>query len=158
MALEERDREDLLRDGRMMPWRGECSIDGVTVLAGFRRDQQLSLYCGPDPVFQFNSAGKLRRAYVDGRRLTARQGLLVELKRSSRGGKVELESHEIDAASEAEILLLAAAWVRRIRVRLTGSDDHWRVVGEEPRAFRDRLLRWIDAGGDPIAIADEPNT
>ena len=61
MALEERDREDLLRDGRLMPLRGECLIDGVKVVLGFRSQGQLSLYCGPDPVFQFNAARELRR-------------------------------------------------------------------------------------------------
>jgi hypothetical protein len=68
MALEEQDREDLLRDGRAMPLRGECTLSGSQVVIGFRSAGQLSLYCGPDPVFQFNAEQKLRRAFFQGRR------------------------------------------------------------------------------------------
>jgi hypothetical protein len=42
MALEERDREDLLRDGRQMLVRGESLIAGTPVVIGFRSQGQLS--------------------------------------------------------------------------------------------------------------------
>ena len=88
MAIEENDRENLLRDAKMMPVRGETQIDGHTIVIGFRSDSQASLYCDADPVFQFNANNQLRRVYFHGERYAAEQGVLIKLTRESQGGKV----------------------------------------------------------------------
>ena len=71
MAIEERDREDLLRDGSAMLVRGEVVSDELELLIGFRAENQGSLYCGPERVFQFDVQGRIRRVFFDGRKFAA---------------------------------------------------------------------------------------
>ena len=70
MARDESDREDLLREATALVERIELApadaADDEHIVAGFRRDGALSIYFGADPVYHFNSAGELRRAYCDG--------------------------------------------------------------------------------------------
>ena len=96
MAIEERDREDLLRDGRTMSVRGEFTCGEATMLIGFRRRGQASLYVGPDRVYQFDATAQLRRVFLDGRKYAADSGALVQLCRDSRGGRVELSRQPVD--------------------------------------------------------------
>mgnify|MGYP003681535513 CR=1 FL=1 len=79
MAKQEQDREDLLRDGHQMSIRGETIINGIVVTIGFRSLGQLSMYCGADPVFQFNADHQLRRVFFEGERIAADAGRLVLL-------------------------------------------------------------------------------
>jgi hypothetical protein len=68
MARNESDREDLIREATALRNRVEWQIpdEAEPVFAGIRSDGSLSVYFGPDPVYQFSVAGGLRRAYADG--------------------------------------------------------------------------------------------
>lgn len=68
MARHETDREDLLAEATALDPRVEWfpSEAGELVTAGQRRDGAASIYFGGDPVYQFDAAGRLRRAFVDG--------------------------------------------------------------------------------------------
>jgi hypothetical protein len=68
MARHEADREDLMREATAFRQRGEFAVPGEPepVFAGFRDDGRLSIYFGSDPMYQFESNGALRRAFVDG--------------------------------------------------------------------------------------------
>lgn len=157
MAIHEHDREDLIRDGHTMTFRGELDADGVTVLVGFRPQGQLSLYIGADPVFQFNSHGQLRRVYFQGRRFSAERGNLVELIRDSVGGKVQLNRRQIDEDTLSLLRSSALNWIEKIGKRIGNPDSLARVTGEESIPFRERVTRWIDEHGQSLTIADSPN-
>ncbi len=57
---------------------------------GFRPDGGWSIYFDEDPVYQFNSAGQVRRVFIAGQRLEASNGQLLQLNRQTAGGRVEL--------------------------------------------------------------------
>ncbi len=157
MALEEHDREDLLRDGRNMPLRGECVVDGVVVVIGFRREGQVSLYCGPDPVFQFNSKRQLRRVFLDGRRFAARSGGLVELTRETRGGRVQFCSTPLDGPTRAKLLSALNDWLRKIHESVDADDGRWRTAEDCETPFKQRLREWFEELPVVPVIAASPN-
>src|SRR5688572_3927720 len=115
MSRHEHDREDLMREAAALVERVELAVpgEGAPVVAGFRRDGSLSVYFGADPVYQFNSAGELRRAYVGGLLYKAERGRLVRLARQRGVEEVVLLRHELDAA-ETE------AFVAAMQSRLAG--------------------------------------
>ena len=170
MAIHEHDREDLLRDGHQMPSRGQCSIDGEVVLCGFRTGNQLSLYCGQDPVFQFNDQQQLRRVFLEGRKFAAENGELLELKRSRKGGRVVLIRDAVDPETLASIMNSLRHWIELIQNALESAPQAWRIatadagtreqsghtsLHEETRLFHARLSDWIATLPDhpPIALS-----
>jgi len=155
MAIQEHDREDLLGEGRNMPWRGQCTIDGVQVVIGFRDQGQASMFCGTDPVFQFNRKHELRRVFFQATRFRAENGRLIAMARDSRGGKIEFVSQPIDSGTEAALLSSLRSWLSQIRrAKDSGS---WRVEGEPASQFQSRLSDWLAGLPDPVVIAAVPN-
>ncbi len=157
MALHEQEREDLLRDGRTMVRRGECVLEGITLLVGFRDRGQFSLYGGSDPVFQFNEGGRLRRAFFQGRRFAAERGRLLEITRETRGAKVELVRTPIDEHTLREIRSAWHKWIDNARQAVEDSQIPWRMVGEASGPFRSLVIDWIAQHGSELSIADTPN-
>ncbi len=156
MAIEEQDREDLLRDGRMMPVRGETILDDVTVLIGFRSQGQLSLYFGSQQVFQFDQSRSLRRVYLNGRRFAAQQGQLVELVRQSRGGRVELIRQDVGEDDLQLVLDATAACLGKIRMLDSSGQCRWRVIGAETSEFAARVSLWLATVAMPPRIGSAP--
>ena len=68
MTRQESDREDLIREAVAMPERGEFRVPGLDelVTVGFRTTAAMSVFIGQDPVYQFDPAGRLRRAFANG--------------------------------------------------------------------------------------------
>jgi hypothetical protein len=68
MARHESDREDMIREATALRNRIEWQLpsESEPVFAGVRSEGSLSVYFGPDPVYQFSPAGGLRRAYSGG--------------------------------------------------------------------------------------------
>ncbi|MFG0262983.1 MAG: hypothetical protein ACF788_11380 [Novipirellula sp. JB048] len=157
MAKQQQDREDLIRDGRQMPCRGETMIDGVVVTIGFRAGGQASLYCGADPVFQFNTQHQLRRVHFAGERFAAESGQLVRLDRQQRGGKVQFVSCEVPPADQEAMLRSLRGWLKAIRAAASRDDTVWRVAEESERTFTTQLNTWLDRFPDPIIIAAAAN-
>src|SRR3954451_8705906 len=108
MARDESNREDLLREATALVERIELIPNGAAdnrhIIAGFRRDGALSIFFGEDPVYQFNAAGELRRAYHDGKLLKATRGRLAALKRARTEHEIQLVRHELSGAEQAEFL------------------------------------------------------
>jgi hypothetical protein len=147
MAREESDREDLLREATALVERVElrAADEPEPIVAGFRRGGALSLFFGADPVFQFNAAGELRRAFRDGRLLKAERGRLVELTRVRTATETDLRSTELDATATAELL---AEMGRRIAgLAKSLADGRSAIVGQVPEGvdivgrLRDELLK-----------------
>lgn len=157
MAKQEYDREDLLRDGKQMPVRAECQIDGVAVVIGFRRQGQVSLYFGPDPVFQFNVARELRRVFYNGRRFAAIQGKLCELTRHVEGGKVQFVSGEIDANDELAILRVLYENLGKLQMAIESAASKWNVIEDGSLEFRKKLSDWLAAVSVSMVVAESPN-
>src|SRR5262245_54901015 len=117
MARDESDREDLLREATALVERIELLIDShdsVTnpIVAGFRANGAFSVFFGKDPVFQFNSAGELRRAYCGGLLFKASRGWLCSLKRVRHANEVVLQRHDLTDHEQAE-------FVTQLNVRMT---------------------------------------
>ena len=163
MARQEQDKEDLLREARALVERVELTTtthDGVrhTVVVGFRRDGAPSYFIGADPVYQFNAAGELRRAFHGGTLLKAEQGRLVELTRKRTDTETILERRELTEPETAAILDDA-------RLRLTALVAHWlrggyTVVGQVP-AEGDVMQRVVEETeallAEELKIAPKPN-
>ncbi len=155
MAIEEHDREDLLGDGRNMPWRGQCLIEGAQVVVGFRAQGQVSLFCGFDPVFQFNSSQELRRVFFAGIRYRAERGRLISMLRDSSGGKIHFVESIAEPSTEVMLGNSLQSWLDLIRPAIDASP--WRVEGESVDRFRIRLRDWFDRLPSPISIASVAN-
>lgn len=106
MARNEQDREDLMREATGLSPRAEITASWLTepLVFGFRKSGGLSLYFGADPVYQFNSDGQLRRAYVDGKLLKADQGKLVSITRDRNTQHVTLWSSELSTIETLQFL------------------------------------------------------
>jgi hypothetical protein len=101
MALQEHDREDLLRDATAMPIRGlwKDAAD-VEWFVGFRATGAMSIYVGADLVIQFDHAGHLRRLYFRGQKYAVLNDQLMRLTRTDRGARVV---HQSDAVLDADL-------------------------------------------------------
>lgn len=157
MARQEQDREDLLRDGKQMRLRAECTIDDVVVVIGFRPEGQVSVYVGADPVFQFNRALELRRVFLNGKRYAAIQGKLCELTRSESSDRVRFSSQAILAEVEGEIRAALEFNVGQIQLALESPGTAWRLAGGDFLDFRKRLSDWLAIVLDNFKIAETPN-
>src|SRR4051794_11750471 len=132
MARNEADREDLLREATALVERIELTIAGFNepIVCGFRRDGSASFYFGADPVYQFNAAGQLRRAFLAGRLLKAERGRLIALRRERSQQEIALVRDEL--AAEAQAALLADLGRRLERLEQTLQAGDYSVHGEVP--------------------------
>lgn len=157
MALDEHDREDLIREGTAMADRGECVIDNTVVVIGFRSRGQVSLFCGTDPVFQFNERNQWRRTFWMGRRFAAENGRMVELIRPDRGGKVTLTTVMVDDGTHDQITQSLTHWLNAIGQAIANDSVEFRIEGADCGSFRQRVEKWRAKLQTPIVIADSPN-
>jgi len=159
MARLESDREDLLREATALVERAELRLPGYEepVVCGFRRDGALSLFFGVDPVYQFNAARQLRRAFIAGRLLKAEQGRLVALTRKRSVTQVSLVRDELSADESATLLIAMQGHLNRLREALNGGS--FLVQGEVPSGgnVAGRVLSWLETSPDAIEIAARPN-
>jgi len=89
MARHESDREDLVKEATAYRLRGELvSSDWEDpVFLGFRKEGACSIYFGSDPVYQFDTQGRLRRAFVANRLYRSEGETLCSMQR--RRGETE---------------------------------------------------------------------
>ena len=158
MARNSQPREDLLRDARALTprIRLQLQLDGepLELIAGFRGDS-LSLYFGEDPVYHFNAAGQLRRAFVGEQLIKAENGRLVFLRRVSSDVSATLERQPPDNAAEEG--LLAHLQRRLDLLRIILAEANFQVTGEAPAGgdALPRLMAWLTSNAD-IEIATSP--
>jgi hypothetical protein len=159
MARDEELREDLLREATALVVRIELEIDGIDdeIVAGFRRDGAASFYFGQQISYQFNTAGKLRRGYLDGRLYKPEAGRLVQLTRRRTAKEVELVRHECNAVEEQEFLTTAGRRLFALQHALTESQFH--VLGQFPpdADIGERVRSFLTELPKPIALACSPN-
>jgi hypothetical protein len=185
MARREFDKEDLLREATALVTRIELALvragrvpgvkpqsieqsrgdapatpqvagQAAQVVVGFRQSGAASVYFGSEPVYHFNAADELRRAYCDGLLYKAEGGQLVSLRRERQKGEVQLLRH---ALSDTE----QRAFVERMQQELHSfaaglEAGAYRVVGQVPEeadVFH-RVRSWL-SGLDMITIAESPH-
>ena len=154
-------RENLLHDAKALVERVELHISGPdaqgrqTVFVGFRADGCASFYFDTDPVYHFNTAGELRRAFVDDRLLKAESGQLVTMRRIRTTGEVHLQSRPLD---EAQCQQLATDFRERVaKLRESLATGNYQLGGQVPEDAHvaDRVQRWLeDFHG--IVVAETP--
>ena len=97
MARQEHDREDLMAEATALVRRVELAVPGrdEPVVAGFWRDVRMSIYFGGDPVYHFDSAGRLRKAFVGGKLYRASRAGLAQLTRQRSETESVLLRHDL---------------------------------------------------------------
>ena len=114
MARVEHDREDLLREATALRERAALVVPGLPepVTCGFRDSTaeqskepcNWSVYFGSDPVYHFDSEGRLRRAFADGFLYRSQGSTLARLNRVRTERETILSRHDLSAA-ECEVFL-----------------------------------------------------
>jgi hypothetical protein len=141
------DREDLLRDARNLTPRVQIRavIGGrdAAVFAGFR-GESLSLYFGPEPVFHFNAAGELRRAFLAGRIVKAEDGRLFGMERILGENQVELRTSAVPEDEQQTVFADLAARLAGLRAAFARGE--MTIEGQEPAGGDavERLKRWLE--------------
>lgn len=158
MAREESDREDLLREAVALVERVELRVAGEPehVTAGYRENGALSLFFGPDPVWQFNAAGELRRGYLSGKLLKADDRRLVEMTRERTAESTRLLSRLL--TTDEQNAVLREAWRRIGELHAALVAGTWELVGQVPtdRDVAVRLLRSLASLQSGFAVAASP--
>ena len=160
----EQDREDLLAEATALVERVELQLPGsdesvtaTMVVVGFRTSGAASFFFGGDPVYQFNSAGELRRVFADGKSYKADRGRLVVIERSpSSTGRIELAMQPLEADAQQQ---LCDGLARRLSALAVALREGTATVAREvpPGAeVRQRVAQWLEQRGNTFAIAEGP--
>jgi hypothetical protein len=108
-------------------------------------------------VFQFNSRGRLRRAYWEGELIKAEAGQLVALTRQRTATAVELIRQELSPARAAEILAAGRSWLDRIANAL--ATGQFEVTGQVPEdgTVLVRIRAWLEGLPRKLQVAPRPH-
>ena len=158
MSREERDRENLLAEAKALVERISLSIAGhdEPVVVGFRRDGSASFYFSADRVYQFTSAGKLRRAFVGDLLFKAEQRQLVSLRRERHAQAVELIRHVLDSSATAAFMTEMRSHLHALHHAL--SKAKFKLIGQVPPEVDliARIRCWLDEFADASEVARSP--
>ena len=159
MARHESDREDLLREATALVERAELKVAGFEdpIVVGFRRNGSASFYFGADPVYQFNTARELRRAYIGGLLYKAERGRLVSLTRERGENAVSLFRVELDDNETADIVACLRDQLRSLHDALTARQ--FEITGQVSAAgdVVSRIIDWLALLPERIDLARAPN-
>ena len=168
MAGEESNREDLLREATALVERIEVvrrdlpggspdeAAEREHIVAGFRANGAFSVFFGDDPVYQFNAAGELRRAFCDGLLFKASRGHLVSIRRVRTANEVQLVTHVVSESEEAAFLTRALDHLNGFAQQM--DDRVFEIVGQVPQNadVLGRARAWL-VSLRSIRIAARPN-
>lgn len=179
MARDESDREDLLREAKALVERIELArrqgssraADAVhvadsaagrhhrsaaNIVIGFRANGAASLYFDADPVYHFNTAGELRRAYCDGLLYKAVRRRLVALRRVRQPQEVQLQHYELSPGELATLIQCMRQRLSELAADLAAGN--FQIVGQVPLAadVLSRVRAWL-AEHEATQIAMRPN-
>lgn len=100
MARQEADREDLFAEARALTRKIEarCPQTGLMILVGQRESGWLSVYLGPDLMYQFDAEGRLRRALCQGCLYRTQGHTLARLIRERSSTETTLVRHDLTPA------------------------------------------------------------
>lgn len=158
MARQEHDREDLLAEAKALVERIHLQAAGLkeAVTVGFRRDHSASFYFGAQHVYQFNSAGSLRRAFVGDLLYKAEGGKLVSLRRERGPDLVTLLRHDLGPAETVLFFDTMRGYFDALHHAL--AKQQFTVMGQVPEGADQvaRVCCWLDEFGGRTRIAASP--
>src|SRR5581483_2961892 len=127
------------------------------IVVGFRRDGSASFFFGADPVYQFNSAGELRRAYIGGLLYKAERGRLISLRRQRTAAEVALVRTELQPNEADALLTTTRADLARLNEALIS--DRYALVGQVPQDGNalERIRQWLANLPPQISVASKPH-
>jgi hypothetical protein len=122
MARNESDREDLIREAIAMIRRTELVADDLSepITIGFRSNGAMSVFVGQDPVYQFDPAGRLRRAYVGGSLFRSQHSTLAKLTRRRTPEQTILQRHDLNTEELQQFRRDMGSCLTSIRIALSG--------------------------------------
>ncbi|MEJ7592668.1 MAG: hypothetical protein WKF77_14050 [Planctomycetaceae bacterium] len=134
MAQHEEDREDLMREAVALPHRVELSVVGFNSLItiGFRSNSAMSIFIGQDPVYQFDSESRLRRAYVDGLLYRSQHTTLAMLKRERTNTQTLLLRTDLDHHALQKFRETMLHSLHRLEQKLNSAD--FRILRSVPES------------------------
>ncbi len=98
-----------------------CAAFRDPVVLGFRRDGSFSLFLGQDPVYQFDVAARLRRAFRDGLLYRSQHSGLAQLRRIRTATETILQREDLTAEQLDEFRNAMVATVGRLLQALESS-------------------------------------
>lgn len=145
MSRQESDREDLLAEATALVRRVELQVDGEQepVVAGVRAAGQLSIYFGGEPVYHFDDAGHLRRAFADGCLYRTQGTTLSRMNRERTESSTLLLRHDLN---ETELVKFLADMQGRLNQLMSAlQNDHTTILRSVPTNddFRPELANRI---------------
>ena len=156
MARHEADREDLIRDATGLKNRVEWDVPGEAdpVVTGLKSSGHLSLYFGQDPVYQFDDAGRLRRAYVGAFLYRTEGSTLACIHRERSTSATTLHRRDLSEDELAAFLATMTTRVARLRASLAdGSAREIRGVCETEKPGFVPALDLVLAASPQLAAA-----
>ena len=159
MAKIEHDREDLIAEAVALVERVELAVphEHELVVVGFRENGCGCIYFGPQPVYQFNSLGQFRRAFVEDVKITAQAGRLASLHRRVQDGQVQMVRHNF-TVDETQAFL--TTMVNRLTSLCNQIASGEVTVTRQIPSDIDLLARvneWLELLRTAITIAKQPN-
>ena len=143
MARNEQDREDLVREATGLKNRIEWNVPGEPepVVTGLKSSGNLSLYFGQDPVYQFDVAGQLRRAYVNGFLYRTQGTTLARIHRERTEAETSLMRYDLTPNELSDVLTSMTARVASLREALASgrATELRRVCEVEDPGFVEKL-------------------
>ncbi|MFK7778520.1 MAG: hypothetical protein QM501_10490 [Gimesia sp.] len=106
MAINENDREDMMREATAFFPRAELRVEHESNLIfwGQKKNGHFSFYFGGDPVYQFDQHGCLRRAFLDGALYRTQGNRLARLNRERNSNKSILKRQDLTITETAVLL------------------------------------------------------
>jgi hypothetical protein len=151
-------REDLMREATALVDRVEfLAPDNTAVVVGFRSDGACSVYFGDQPVYQFSSERKLRRAF-DGEIIKAERGRLVRCHKVYQAVSVRMLATPLDPAEQSR--MLEELHRRLVALREGIHSGAWisgRAVSQSKADVAARVLDWLAELPETQQIADTPH-
>ena len=123
MARMEQDREDLMREATALNPRIEWDVPGDVelVVTGWKASGDLSIYLGQDPVYQFDSDGRLRRAYESGFLYRTQGSTMARIHRERSARQTTLVRHDLNVAELDEFLTRMRRRLTRLQAALSSN-------------------------------------
>lgn len=148
----------MLVEGVNLPQRGRVTdaSSGREWIVGWRDEFALSLFDGPDMVFQLNTSGHLRRVFINGQKLAAAAGQLALLTRQTASpGRVIHEQQVLSQLDTDSVLQQLAISRRELDEAVASGQARIDVIGITPEIFSERLKSWL-RDGRRVEIAHGP--
>ena len=149
MARVEAEREDLMAEAVALVRRIELRTPGrdETVVVGFRANGWLSIYLGPDPMYQFDEQGRLRRAFIDGLLYRTQGTTLAQLRRERDDVETTLLRRDL---TESELVEFRSVMLTVIASLYNQLVQRLAVMTRQVPAEDDQLLNDLATGLDRV--------